>query len=82
MVKIPDGRPPVVVSRDLSVPATRAEQETLPHQDEARGVTHHVGVVRPVGETVRPVLRVQAFLQGPEDKVTVIISSDQPTPVI
>ena len=73
---------PVVVEGQLAVPPAGAEEKAGAQQDEARGVAHNVGVVGPVGQTVRPVLRVQAFLQGPEDKVTVIISSDQPTPVI
>ena len=80
MVQVPHCRPPVVVSSDLAVPPARAQQETLAHQDEAGGVAHHVGVVGPVGETVRPVLVVQTLLHGPEDQVSVIISSDQPAP--
>ena len=72
---------PVVVEGQLAVPPAGAEQEAGAQQDEARGVAHNVGVVGPVGQTVRPALRVQTLGHGPEDEVAVVISRDQPVTV-
>ena len=78
MVEVLHSGSPVVVEGQLAVPPAGAEQEAGAQQDEAGGVAHHVGVVGPVGQTVRPTLRVQTLGHGPEDEVAVVISRDQP----
>ena len=82
MVGVVDCGLPVVVDCQLAVLPAGAEEETGANQDEARGVAHHVGVVGPVRETVRPALRVQTLGHGPEDEVAVVISRDQPSDTV
>ena len=78
MVEVLHCGSPVVVDGQLALLPTGAEEERGPHQDEAGGVALHVGVVRPVGQTVPARARVQTFLQAPEHDVAVIIPRDQP----
>ena len=82
MVGVLHCRHPVVVARQLAVLPAGAEEEAGAHQGEAGGVALHVGVVGPVGQTVRPTLRVQTLGHGPEDEVAVVISRDQPSDTV
>ena len=77
MVWVVDCCPPVVVYSDLAVLSTGAEEDAGAQEDDSRGVTLHVSVVRSVGERVATTLCIKTPGQAPEHDIPVIISSHQ-----
>ena len=63
---------------ELAMFAAGAQEQAGPYEDDPRGVTHDIGVMRSVGQQVSPRTGVQTGLHIPEDQVPIVITSHKP----
>ena len=71
-------RCPVIMDGELAMLAAGAQEQAGPYEDDPRGVTHDIGVMRSVGQQVSPRTGVQTGLHIPEDQVPIVITSHKP----